>query len=60
MSDKRLSSLDDLNVVASGVASLSSDCCLHVARIHSLDAIIDEFPEASCELGMRHIGTRGM
>ena len=45
MSDKRLISLDDLNVVASGVASLSSVCGLHVARIHSLDAIIDEFPE---------------
>ena len=45
MSDKHLISFDDLNVVASGVASLSSICGLHVARIHSLDAIIDEFPE---------------
>ncbi|ORU93857.1 MAG: hypothetical protein A6F71_09040 [Cycloclasticus sp. symbiont of Poecilosclerida sp. M] len=45
MSNKRLISLDDLNVVATGIASISSICGLHVARIHSFDAIIDEFPE---------------
>ena len=46
MASKRLISLDDLNVVATGAASVSSSICgLHVARIHAFDAIIDEFPE---------------
>ena len=46
MANKRLISLDDLNVVATGAASVSSSICgLHVARIHAFDAIIDEFPE---------------
>ena len=46
MANKRLISLDDLNVVATGAASVSSFICgLHVARIHAFDAIIDEFPE---------------
>ena len=46
MSNKRLISLDDLNVVASGSASTSPSVCgLHVARIHSFDASVDEFPE---------------
>lgn len=46
MSNKRLVSLDDLNVVATGITSTSSSVCgLHAARIHSFDAIVDEFPE---------------
>ena len=46
MASKRLISLDNLNVVATGTASASSSICgLHVARIHTFDAIIDEFPE---------------
>ena len=46
MASKRLISLDDLNVVATGAASVSSSICgLHVARIRSFDAIVDDFPE---------------
>ena len=46
MSNKRLVSLDNLNVVATGVASIyPSTSGLHIARIHSFDSIIDEFPE---------------
>ena len=46
MSNKRLISLDDLHVVATGVASICSTICgLHISRFHSFDAIIDEFPE---------------
>ena len=45
MASKRLISLDDLNVVATGAASISSICGLHVARIRSFDAIVDDFPE---------------
>ena len=45
MSNKHLISLDDLHVVATGVASVCSTICgLHITRIHS-DVIIDEFPE---------------
>ena len=46
MSNKHLISLDDLHVVATGVASICSTICgLHISRFHSFDAIIDEFPE---------------
>ena len=46
MASKRLISLDNLNVVATGTTSVSSSICgLHVARIHSFDTVIDDFPE---------------
>ena len=46
MSNRHLISLDDLHVVATGVSSICSTICgLHITRIHSFDAIIDEFPE---------------
>ena len=46
MSNKHLISLDDLHVVATGVASICSTICgLHITCIHSFKAIIDEFPE---------------
>jgi cleavage and polyadenylation specificity factor subunit 1 len=46
MSNKQLISLDDLSIVAKGVACIGSAIGgLHIARVSSLESIIDEFPE---------------
>ena len=45
MSNKRLISLDNFKVETTSVASTPTICGLHVTRILSLDAIIDEFPQ---------------
>ena len=54
MSDKHLISLDDLNVVASGVASLSSICGLHVARFTLSTPLSTSFP--SCRFPLQVYG----
>ena len=41
MSNKHLISLYNFKVVATGIASTPTSCGLHVALIHSLDAIVD-------------------
>ena len=58
MSNKCLMNLDELKVVAAGIASAPTLCGFHIARIHYVDDIIDDFPELFSPVFNSQIPTR--